>query len=199
MTGDYRAYRANKIESAVLFQDFTVDVLLQTLGLAVVQYASRLYQLQVGESRTGVEIKHDEKYATTGNLWIEMAEKAVPRPGPYAPSGINRGDNTWLYVIGNYDIIFGFPKRFLQALAESGRYAKRENRTKTSEGFLLPDVDARRYAVFILTPKAERKIAKAITDLQCLGKSLHAAVLANPAQASLFDALTLVEAGDTKE
>ena len=77
----YDAYRANKIESGLLFQDFVVDVLLQTLGFAVVTNSSRAYQHTVGESRTGVEIKHDERFADTGNLWIEVAEKARPRPG----------------------------------------------------------------------------------------------------------------------
>lgn len=183
----YQAYRANKIESGLLYQDFVVDCLLQIVGLAVVQYSSRFYQTQVGESRTGVEIKHDELYAKTGNLWIECAEKAVPRAGDYAQSGINRADNSWLYVIGNYDIIFAFQKRLLQAIATSKKYHHLENKTKTSVGFLLPNADARKYAAFILTPNAEEKVAKAIVDLQDLGRTLHAAALSNPAQGTLFD------------
>lgn len=182
----YAAYRATKIESGLLYQDFVVDVLHQTVGISVNQYASRFYQTQIGESRTGIEIKHDEKYSCTGNLWIELAEKAVPRPGVYASSGIKRDDNSWLYVIGNYDIIFAFPKVYLLALSESGRYQQRENRTKTSVGFLLPDAHARKYAAFILTPNAEQVVAKAITDLHALGKLLHKSALSDPAQRSLF-------------
>lgn len=181
----YAQYRANKIESGLLYQDFVVDSLLQTLGLAVTQYSSKFYQIQVGESRQGVEIKHDELYASTGNLWIEMAEKAQPRAGDYAPAGIHRHDNAWLYVIGNYNVIFGFAIVVLRAVAR--RYPVRINKTETSRGFLLPDGDARKYASFILAPNAELKVLKAIRDLQDLGRVLHAAALANPAQFSLFD------------
>jgi len=97
----YDQYRQAQIADGELYQDFIVDVLFEHLGLAVVQYTSKAYQYAVGESRTGVEIKHDKRYADTGNLYIETAEKAMPRPGPYVPSGIWRTDNAWLYVIGD--------------------------------------------------------------------------------------------------
>jgi hypothetical protein len=182
----YAAYRRTKIESGLCYQDFVVDVLLKTIGLAVVQYSSQFYQQTVGESRTGVEIKHDELYAKTGHFWIEVAEKAVPRPGPYAPSGIDRGDNTWLYVIGNYDTIFIFGKVSLRALWASGRYPVLENHTKTSQGFRLPDAVARKVALVILTPNAERKVASAIRDLQTLGRELHRIAMGLPTSLSLF-------------
>jgi len=118
--------------------------------------------------------------------WIELAEKAVPRPGNYALAGVNRDDNAWLYVIGNYDIVFGFSKSLLQALAASGKYPHKENTTKTSVGFLLPEDHAQKYAAFILAPKAEQRIEKAVKDLHELGRQLHSCVLENPAQRSLF-------------
>jgi hypothetical protein len=187
----YEAYRNNKIESGLRYQDFAIDLLYQTIGLVVVQYASRMYQISIGESRTGVEIKHDEKYATTGNLWIEVAEKARPRDGDYFPSGICRDDNSWFYVIGNYDIVFGFQKTLLLALrTQAQKYPIRENKTRTSQGFLLRDEVARRCAAFVLTPNAEQKISKAIGDLHELGRQLHQAVLVNPAQRSLFETLS---------
>lgn len=177
MNNQYEQYRNNKIESGQLYQDFVVDCCWNLLGLAVVQYTSKVYQHNVGDSKTGVEIKHDEKYASTGNLWIEVGEKARPRGGSYAPSGINRTDNTWLYVIGNYNVIFIFSKRLLAALASSGRYELRENGTKTSEGYLLPGSDAEKYAAQILYPNAEHKIGKAIKDLHAMGRELHNAIL----------------------
>ena len=184
---NYDAYRANKIESGLLYQDFIVDLLLQTLGLAVVVYSSRLYQMQVGESRTGVEIKHDELFAKTGNFWIEVGEKAQPREGDFAPSGILRGDNSWLYVIGNYDEVYGFQKTLLCGLHASGKYRQLENKTHTSIGFLLPKARAQVYAAFILEPKAERKVVKALQDMHDRGRELHQIATANPAQRSLFD------------
>lgn len=184
----YEPYRKTKIESGQLYQDFVVDVLAQSIGLIVQVYGSRVYQMAVDESRNGVEIKHDEKYARTGNLWIEVGEKARPRPGDYTASGIHRGDNSWLYVIGDYDTIFLFPKRYLLALAP--RYRTLENNTKTSVGFLFPDADARRYAAYVLTLHAEQVVSAHVTDLEELGRQLHAVVKADVSQLALFGANT---------
>jgi hypothetical protein len=182
----YAAYRQTKIESGLCYQDFVVDLLLQTLGLAVVQYSSKFYQHTVGESRTGVEIKHDEIYAKSRRLWIEIAEKAMPRPGPYVPSGIMRDDNTWLYVIGDYDTVFIFGKVTLRALHASKRFAIVENHSGTSQAFYLADDVAQRVALCVLTPHAEQKVSKAIRDLQALGRALHRIALGEPAPMSLF-------------
>lgn len=188
MSTAYDAYRQNRFEQALVYQDFVVDLLLQTLGLAVVQYSSCVYQTQIGESRTGVEIKFQDKYTKTGNLWIEVAEKARPRPGDYVASGIadREHDNAWLFVTGNYNTVFGFSKRLLQALSLSGRYPQRENNTKTSLGYLLPDADARKYAAFVLMPNANIKVEKAVQNMQELGRLLHSVALQDPAQWSLF-------------
>lgn len=184
---DYERYRLNKMESAAVYQDFVVDVCWNLLGLAIVMYTSKAYQIHVGESKTGAEIKHDEKYAQTGNLWIECAEKARPREGGYFPAGIFRGDNSWLYIIGDYDTIYIFPKTILQALAECGRYPIKENRTLTSQGFLLRKKDAEKYAAQVLRPNAAQKVTKAIKDLEAYGRELHAIVKQDSRQCSLFD------------
>lgn len=183
----YEAYRKNKIESGQLYQDFIIDVFSNRLGMPISVYGSRAYQLTVGESRQGVEIKHDEKYSTTGNLWIELSEKARPRPGDYAASGIHRDDNTWLYVIGNYDTVFVFAKNILVLMSKSGRYHKLENGTKTSWGYLLPDEDARKYAARILTPNSEKLMSEFVGDLEAAGRELHAALNRDAQQLTLFD------------
>src|SRR5262245_6326997 len=185
MGTSYDEYRKTKMESAALYQDFVVDVCWNVLGLAIVMYTSRAYQLTVGESRTGAEIKHDEMYARTGNLWIECAEKARPRAGDYVPSGVFRDDNSWLYIIGDYDTIYIFSKKFLQALSQS-RYPIRENNTKTSKGYLLKQADAEKYANAILQPNASEKVSKLTQDLAQLGKDLHAVVKQDSRQVSLF-------------
>lgn len=172
---NYEPYRQNKIETGLLYQDFVVDCCWNLLGLAVVQYASKAYQYRVGESKTGVEIKHDEKFAKTGNLWIEVAEKARPRKGDYVPSGICRNDNTWLYLIGDYNTMFIFAKSFLKGLHKAQKYQVRPNNTETSMGYLLPVVDGKRYAAQILYPNASEKIGKEIGDLLALGRELHEA------------------------
>jgi len=182
----YEQYRTANIESGRIYQDFVVDACWNLLGLAIVQYSSALYQHNVGESKTGAEIKHDEMFARTGNLWIEVEEKARPRPGPYASSGIYRGDNTWLYIIGNYDHVFIFQKTLLKLLHQSGRWRVIENNTKTSCGFLLPEKDATTLAAAVLHPRASNRISKVIGNMSKLGRELHEATKRNLAQLDLF-------------
>lgn len=182
----YAEYYRTKLNGAKLYQDFVVDAAWNLLGLAIVQYASETYQRAVGESRTGVEIKFDEKLGKTGNVWIEIAEKARPRDGPYVPSGIYRTDNSWLYAIGNYDTIFIFAKNDLRLLHKSGRWTIRENNTQTSEGFLLSRDEAQRYAAAVLTPNAAQKVAKVVHDIAALGRTLHEAAKRDQAQMDLF-------------
>lgn len=184
--GKYQDYYKTKLEGALVFQDFVVDVMFNATGLAIVQYGSKAYQDGVGESRTGVEIKHDEMFHRTGNLWIEVAEKSRPREGDYVPSGIFRTDNAWLYIIGDYDTIFVFTKNMLQGLYHSGRYRTVENRFKTSMGFLMSERDAERYASIIVKPKAKEKISKIAKDLGELGRELHRIARQDPKQLSMF-------------
>lgn len=167
---EYNEYRRRSIEEAAVYQDFVVDCFLNILKVPITMYTSKAYQHGVGESACGIEIKHDKRFGgtgkekATGNLWIELKEKAVPRAGAYADSGIMRNDNSWLYVIGNYDIIFIFAKRLLIGLSKTARYRQLENGTKTSVGFLLPKDDAMKYAAQVLTPNASEKIAKSVMD-----------------------------------
>jgi hypothetical protein len=169
----YSEYYKAQLDGAKIFQDFVVDAAWNLLGLAIVQYSSEVYQRIVGESRTGVEIKYDQKFGKTRNLWIEVAEKARPREGPYVPSGIYRQDNSWLYSIGDYDTIFFFPKVLLRALHASGRWPVIENNTRTSEGFLLREIEAEKYAAVILRPNASEAVGKVVGDLAALGELLH--------------------------
>lgn len=186
MSSDYEKYYQQQLKNGQMFQDFVVDTCWTQLGLAVVQYNSKVYQQAIGESRTGVEIKYDMKFAKSGNLWIEVGEKARPRAGEYAKSGIYRDDNTWLYCIGNYDKFYIFAKVFLVALAKSGRYRLLDNNTKTSSGFLLPERDADKYAAAILTPHASSKVASAIHDSAQLGQVLYELAQHPHMQLSLF-------------
>jgi hypothetical protein len=183
----YEAYRENKIASGLAFQDFVVNALYQARKVIVMQYSSVVYQQAVGESCTGVEIKHDEKFATTGNLWIEIAEKARPREGDYVPSGIYRTDNTWLYVIGDYSVVFAFTITSLRAFHRCGQFTVRENNTRTSQGFLMREQDARKSAAFVLEPKASHTVSEPITSLEKLGRILYAELSHDPRQLRLFD------------
>lgn len=167
---DYQKLYKAQLEESLLYQDFVVDCCFNLLKLPLSIYSSRFYQQKFGESVNGAEIKHDKEYKRTGNLWIEFGEKASLRDGPYFPSGILRKDNTWLYIIGDYDTIFIFGKKALQSLHAAGQYQRRENGTKTSEGFLLPKVDASGLAAQILCPKSSEKIRKDAEELAHIGR-----------------------------
>jgi hypothetical protein len=93
----------------------------------------------------GIEFKFDKCFQVTGNLWIEIAERHNPDI-PYSDSGIFKKDNSWLYCIGNYYVIYIFPKNLLILLYNSRRYPVIENNLMTSKGFLLSKGDADIYA-----------------------------------------------------
>jgi len=141
-------YYKEKLEQGLEYQDFVVRILIQEIGLPLSMYNSRKYQWKYGENKQGIEIKFDDKYKKTGNLYIEVAEKSNGNNLEYIPSGILRNDNTWLYLIGNYSIIYIFAKRILIGLYHSGKYRKVE--IPTSQGYLLSKEDAKKYVAKIL-------------------------------------------------
>lgn len=98
-------------------------------------YGSRKYQYQVGESKTGIEIKFDKRSKETHNLYIEYAEKRSDS-NIYVSSGIERNDNTWLYCIGDYETLYLIPKNRLKALKNDPSLEHKT--TRTSKGYLLP-------------------------------------------------------------
>ena len=89
-------------EKGMLYQDFITDQLMSR-GISLNAYSSRKYQFERGESASGIEVKFDSRMAETGNVYIEVAEKSGPDMPDFTPSGIYRKDNTWLYLIGDYD------------------------------------------------------------------------------------------------
>jgi hypothetical protein len=135
-------YYGQKLEEGLVFQDVVTEALYRR-GIVVVGYASRRFQARRGENLLGAEIKRDGLFRQTGNLYIETAEKAHPDNPAYAPSGIMREDNSWLYVIGDERTIYIFATKYLRKLA--GRYPARE--TPTSRGFLMPVAAAETYCI----------------------------------------------------
>ena len=113
------ADRATVFDEALEFQDFVVDLLLKELGLCISNYSSRYYQQKYGENKQGIEIKLDKRILETGNISIEVAEKSKASNELWIPSGILRADNTWLYLQGNYEIVFVFSKSLLQGIYEA--------------------------------------------------------------------------------
>lgn len=140
-------YYREKLKQGIEYQDYIFDK-LYSLGLPLISYGSKKYQIEKGENKAGFEIKFDDKFAITGNFWIEVAEKSNANNEYWIPSGICRDDNTWLYLIGNYEIIYIFAKLHLKLIQT--QYNIIINNTKTSKGFLLPKKRANILAVRII-------------------------------------------------
>lgn len=133
------------------YQDFIAEYLYK-MGLPLFNYASEKYQKTKGENKLGVEIKYNRKLGKTGNLYIETDEKSNPNNRDFVPSGINRNDNTWLWVTGTKRIAFIFSKRMLHLIEPKYRHVE----TPTSKGFLIPEKDARKFAAKILDFSEEK-------------------------------------------
>lgn len=129
------------------FQDFVTTELAKH-GIIVQNYSSRKYQFEIGENRQGIEIKLDNWCSKSKRLSIEVAEKSSATKPEYVPSGIYRKDNTWLYVQGNYDVLFVFSKKLLKLMYESGKYPT--NTRPTIKTFYISFDDSEKYAALVI-------------------------------------------------
>lgn len=149
---NYNQYYNQQLTDGLEYQDFVAEQ-LYSIGLPLFNFSSKKYQIEHGENKLGIEIKNDRQFRKTGNFWIEISEKSNPSKAQYYPSGIYRCDNTWLYIIGDYNEIFIFSKALLRQLYNTGKYKTLENNTKTSQGFLLNRLDAERNAAKVIRIK----------------------------------------------
>jgi len=129
-----RSYYEQKLEEGLRFQDHITDKLYQ-LGIVLVTYVSKARSLKA-ENKAGIEIKRDGLFRSSGNLYIETAEKSHASNLEYVASGIYRDDGSWLYLIGDEETFWIFPKTLLQRVEQTQKYTS--VMTATSRGFLLP-------------------------------------------------------------
>lgn len=129
----HNPYYTKKLQEGLEYQDF-VAVEFSKIGIAITSFSSKKYQYKKGENLQGYEIKNDQKFRQTGNLWIEVEERLDPN-GVYCPSGIFRSDNTIFYFMGDYQGGYLMQKNVLKAIAEKREIV--ENKRKSSKGFLL--------------------------------------------------------------
>lgn len=142
---NYKKHYDGCLQKGLEFQDFIATILVKEMGISLSSFSSKKYQFKIGENMQGIEIKFDDKFKNTGNIYIEVKEKSNPANLNYVNSGIYRVDNTWLYIIGNYECVYIFGKQHLKLMHTSRKY--REVTTPTSVGFLLPSDDADKYCL----------------------------------------------------
>lgn len=145
-----------KFEEAMEYQDFLVDKLAEH-GILLQNYSSKQYQYDKGENRNGIEIKHDMVSLSTGNIYIEIAEKSDPANERYIPSGILREDNTWLYLVGNYEFAYIFSKKLMQKWHYDKRFDPYYKETPTSQGYAIPEKIARNICVRVIYFKLDHE------------------------------------------
>lgn len=135
---DYQQYYSRQLSDAHDFQDF-VCIELGKKGIVIQNISGKKHQESVGENLLGMEIKFDKIFERTGNFYIEVAEKAHPSRRDYVPSGIYRTDNSWLFAVGNYSVLYIFGKARLRTIdAKNPDWIIRPPETPTSRGFLIP-------------------------------------------------------------
>ena len=142
----------NSYEMGNNFQDFVCmelakqNVILQNIN-------SKKFQFETGENLQGFEIKLDNVCTGCGTpikwksgsarLSIETAEKSDRKNPYFVQSGIYRGDNSWLYIHGNYDMFWIFSVNMLRLLHKSGRY--QEGHESTIQKFYIPITQADKF------------------------------------------------------
>ena len=142
------------------YENFVYPILREEWGVNMIPHKTQSTQLK-GENSFGVEIKFDEKSIKSPNLFIEYKERREKDDGTLSTwewSGIYRGDyfedNSWLYLIGNYDIFYIFLKKRLKDLHSSNKYYEARGKTvdgnETSMGFLLPKIEAKTLALDVI-------------------------------------------------
>ena len=146
---DRYARYGRDLQRGLEYEDYVYTLMVRHLGLVTVPYVSALWQNKIGENSAGIEIKFNDKFDQTGNLYIETYRKSHPDQTDYKRSGILREDNGWLFITGTRKKVFMFTRRMLAGLRD--RYS--ETVTATSKGFLLPEADAMKYAAYVIVPK----------------------------------------------
>lgn len=142
-----------RLEIGQRFQDHCAYVIQKHLNITIGNFQSIDYQYKLGENAQGFEIKYDRNFVNTNNLWIEVRHRRDTEE-PYYAGGILRQDNSWLYCIGDYNVLYIFSVRLLRKLYNSRKYRVIENGSKTSWGMLLPKADAEEYYSYkIETPE----------------------------------------------
>lgn len=139
--------QTTKQEKGFEFESFIIDWFCKEKKINLSHYTLLKEQFEKGENRQGIEIKNDQSFNVTGNLFI-----SVERDYGYKKheSGIYK-NQSWLYVIGNEDEFYIFSIKHLKQYYEFNN-PKLFNGFKTlkggiDKGFLLSKKQAERICI----------------------------------------------------
>ena len=113
------------------FEEFVYDYFNNEWNIPISHFVTKEAQYKRGENRQGFEIKNDQRYKDTGNLYISI--KRVYQHIEY-PSGIYRNTKTKqrLYIIGDENKFWIIATKQLRGYFE-------EKRPKEIKGFTHND------------------------------------------------------------
>jgi len=132
-------YYAEQLALAEAFDDYLVRRLVAE-GHPAHRHLGRAAQLAHGDLSicgVDVEVKFDQLFHTTGNLFIEIAEKREASRVQWTSSGIFSGSAAPWYGIGDYRDWFVLSRAWLKRLVPAPSGVITIGRG-TSRGFLLP-------------------------------------------------------------
>lgn len=148
-------YYQNKLEEGKQFEDHVKRIFFERFAIDL-DFTGKDNQVNIGETLQGIEVKYDGRFKETGNIYIEVAEKSHPDNQEYVVSGVFRDDNTWLYVIGDYDTLYIFSKKHLKLLKDGCNPVV----TPTSMGFLVPKQLAEKECILKLVGEPKESESK---------------------------------------
>jgi len=144
-----------KQNKGLKFESFIMDWFAKEKNINLSHYTTYEEQIHKGENRQGIEIKNDQIFKNSGNLFI-----SVERDYGYTthPSGIFK-DQSWLYVIGDKDCFYIFSTKQLRQIYY-GNNPKLISGFKTAKGgtekgFLLSKAKADKFCIEKVSPQTK--------------------------------------------
>ena len=136
-----------KQQNGLNFESYIMDWFAKEKNINLSHYTTYQEQIDKGENRQGFEIKNDQMFKKTGNIFISVARHYgyINRP-----SGIFK-NQSWIYVIGDKHCFYLFSTKHLRQIYNETK-PKLYNGFKTKKGgiekgFLLSQKMADKYCI----------------------------------------------------
>jgi hypothetical protein len=144
-----------KQQEGLEFESYIMDWFCSQKNINLSHYTLLKEQINKGENRQGIEIKNDQRFQETGNLFI-----SVERDYGYTKyeSGVYK-NQSWLYVIGNENEFYIFATKHLKQYYEHNKPQLFDGfksiKNGIEKGFLLSKKQAERICIEKITKQTK--------------------------------------------
>ena len=144
-----------KQQEGLEFESYIMDWFCSQKNINLSHYTLLKEQINKGENRQGIEIKNDQRFQETGNLFI-----SVERDYGYTKyeSGVYK-NQSWLYVIGNENEFYIFATKHLKQYYEHNKPQLFDGfksiKNGVEKGFLLSKKQAQRICIEKITKQTK--------------------------------------------